>query len=74
MIANVSNRVVLGALSAVATSAILFQRKANGNLCMDPKLSIFLFGDNGSAENNDKFRIQPSNNTFAATNTKEGEK
>jgi hypothetical protein len=62
MINIVSNRVVLGVVAAFTTSAIYQSRKANGNLCMDPKLSTLVFGENyGSAQNNDQFRIQPSN-------------
>jgi len=62
MISIVSNQVVLGVTAAFATSAIYYKRKADGNLCMDPKLSVLVFGENyDSAQNINQFRIQPSN-------------
>ena len=63
MINIISNQVVVGVVVVFTTSAIYRSRKASGNLCMDPKLSVLVLGVNhGSAQNNNQFRIHHASN------------
>ena len=63
MISIISNQVVVGVVVVFTTSAIYHSRKANGNLCLDPKLSAWVLGVNhGSAQKNNQFRIHHASN------------